>query len=65
MKVRFIGETSFIGLVHGQIYDVLSVEKSWYRIADGSGEDYLYHPMLFEVIQQSENSYDCLANVQT
>lgn len=32
-------------------YEVISVEKGWYRIIDDSGEDYLYLPEKFEVIE--------------
>ena len=41
----------FGGLICGKIYDVISVEKDWYRIIDGSEEDYLYPPELFEVVE--------------
>lgn len=34
MKVRYIGETEFLVLTEGRIYDVVSVERGWYRIAD-------------------------------
>lgn len=52
MKVKYIGETSFLELTHNKIYEVISVEKKWYRIIDDSGEDYLYPPELFEVVEQ-------------
>ena len=48
MKVKFIVKTEFRVLTNGKIYEVLSVEKGWYRIVDDSGEDYLYPPELFE-----------------
>ena len=51
MKVKYIGETSFLVLTNGKIYDVLSVEKGWYRIIDDSSEDYLYLPEAFEIIE--------------
>ena len=41
----------FGDLVNGKIYDVVSIEKNWYRIIDGSNEDYLYPPELFEVVE--------------
>jgi hypothetical protein len=50
MRVKFIGETSPLGLINGKVYDVISVEKQWYRIIDEEKEDYLYHPSLFEII---------------
>lgn len=47
MKVKYTGKTSFLVLTHNKIYDVLSVERGWYRVIDDSGEDYLYPPELF------------------
>ena len=52
MKVRYIGETSPVSLTYGEIYDVLSVEKEWYRIIDNSEEDYLYPPDEFEIVEK-------------
>lgn len=52
MKVKWLGKTHFLGLVHNKIYEVLSVEKDWYRIVDESGEDYLYPPDKFEIIDK-------------
>lgn len=52
MKVKFLGKTEFLVLTHGRIYDVLSVEKGWYRIVDDSGEDYLYPQHYFEIIEK-------------
>ena len=39
-------------LTHDKIYDVLSVEKDWYRVVDDSGDDYLYPPENFEIIEE-------------
>lgn len=33
-----------------KIYEVISIERGWYRIVDESGEDYLYPPELFEAL---------------
>ena len=52
MKVKFIGKTEFLVLTNGKIYDVLSVEKGFYRIVDDSGEDYLYPQKYFEVVEE-------------
>jgi len=49
-KVRFIGKTEKLVLTQGKTYDVLSVERGWYRIADDSGADYLYPPEMFEIV---------------
>jgi len=42
----------FGNLDYGKIYEVISVEKDWYRIVDNSDEDYLYPPELFEVVEE-------------
>lgn len=51
MKIRWKGKTDFLVLTNNKIYDVISVEKGWYRIVDDSGEDYLYPPEQFEVVE--------------
>ena len=51
-KVKWIGETEIPIITNGKIYDVISVEKGWYRILDDTGEDYLYPPKLFEVVEE-------------
>lgn len=51
MKVRWKGKTDFLVLTNNKIYNVLSVEKGWYRVVDDSGEDYLYPPEQFEVVE--------------
>lgn len=50
MKVRWKGQTEFLVLTHNKIYEVLAIEKDWYRIIDDSGEDYLYPPEMFEEV---------------
>lgn len=52
MKVKFIGKTEFLVLTNGKVYDVLSVEKGYYRVVDDSGEDYLYPPQYFEIVEE-------------
>jgi hypothetical protein len=51
MKVCYAGETSFMELTNGKVYDVLSIEKGWYRIVvdEPISDDYLYPPELFDV----------------
>lgn len=52
MKVKYLGKTEFLVLTNGKIYEVLSIERGFYRIADDSGEDYLYPKHYFEVIKE-------------
>lgn len=50
MRVRFIGASDPLILQNGKVYEVVSIEKSWYRIVDETDEDYLFAPELFEVV---------------
>lgn len=52
MKVKYVKETVSLCLTKGKIYDVLATEKKWYRIVDDSGEDYLYPPENFEIVEE-------------
>ena len=56
MKIRYTGETSFLELTNGDIYEVVSVERGWYRVVDDSGEDYLYPPDEFEVVEPNDGT---------
>ena len=56
MKVRYKRMLDFKGLSHDKIYTVLGVEKGWYRLIDESGEDYLYPPEMFDVVETAELS---------
>lgn len=47
---RYTGETESLMLTHNKVYNIISIEKKWFRIVDDSGEDYLYPPELFERI---------------
>ena len=39
MKIKYIGQTSPLELTHDKIYDVISIEKGWYRIVDDLGAE--------------------------
>ena len=39
MKVRFLGESDPLMLMHGKVYDVTAVENGWYRIVDEDSEE--------------------------
>lgn len=59
MKAKFIGESDPLVLLNGKIYDVISVERGWYRIVDEEGADdddklpgYLYPPEAFEIVEE-------------
>ena len=52
MKVKWKGKTEFLVLTHDKVYEVLSIEREWDRIIDDSGEDYLYPPEKFEIVEE-------------
>ena len=52
MKVKYIKDTVTLCLTKNKIYDVLTIEKGWYRLVDDSGDDYLYPPEQFEIIEK-------------
>ena len=54
MKVKYIGP-DLVAMKKGKIYTVISIEKDWYRIMTEIGEDYLFPPNLFEIIENEEN----------
>lgn len=51
MKVKYLGETQFLMLTHFKVYEVVSIERGWYRIIDDSGGDYLYPARLFDTVK--------------
>lgn len=51
MKVRYKNETDKLILTQDKIYDVLSIERGWYRVIVDFGEDYLFPAELFEVVE--------------
>lgn len=53
MKARWPGDTDFLVLTHGKIYDVLSTKRGCCRVVHNSGEDYLCPPKYFEIIGES------------
>lgn len=54
MKVKWLCKTDFLVLTNNKIYDVISIERGWYRIIDDSGDDYLYPPDMFEIVEEDK-----------
>ena len=52
MRVKWKGKTSFLMLTNDKTYEVIGIERGWYRLIDDSGEDYLYPPEPFEIIKE-------------
>ena len=58
MKVKYLGKSDPLMLLHGKIYDVADVEDHgdigiWYRIIDETMEDYIYPAGGFEIVSGS------------
>ncbi len=52
MRVKWKGKTSFLMLTNDKTYEVIGIERGWYRLIDDSGEDSLYPPEPFEIIKE-------------
>ena len=50
MKVKSIAENDFPYMTKCATYDVISVERGWYRLETDLVGDYLFPPQLFEII---------------
>ncbi|MDD6155270.1 MAG: hypothetical protein PUB39_06935 [Eubacteriales bacterium] len=55
LKVKYIGP-DLVALTSGKVYDVISVEKGWYRIMTELEEDYLFPPEAFEIVEDTKKS---------
>ena len=58
MKVKYIGKRDTVALDRNKIYEVISIERSWYRIMTELDEDYLFPPNLFKIVEKSLMSPD-------
>ena len=56
MKVKYICKTDTIAFERDKDYEVISIERGWYRIMTQLDEDYLFPPELFEIIENSPHS---------
>lgn len=54
MKVKYLGKIDTVALEKDKIYDVLSIEKGWYRIMTELDEDYLFPPEQFEITEEDD-----------
>ena len=53
MKVRYIGP-DYVTFIKNKVYDVLSIEKGWYRLMSEVDESYLLQPQVCEVVEGTE-----------
>lgn len=55
MKAKYIGRDDFPALTEGKICDVLSIEKTWFRVETDLVGDYLFPPELFEIVEEKDD----------
>lgn len=51
IKVKYIGKEDTLAFERDKEYEVISIEKGWYRIMTELEDDYLFPPNLFEKIE--------------
>lgn len=54
MKVKYTGKYEGISLTKNKIYETLGYECGFIRIIDDTGEDYLYDPENFIIVETKE-----------
>ncbi len=52
MKVKYIGKRDTPALDRKKIYEVIAIEKGWYRIMTELDEDYIFPPKEFEIVEK-------------
>ena len=57
MKVRYIGR-DMVGIRKNKVYDVMSIEKGWYRIMTELDDDYLFPPEAFDILKEYDEGSD-------
>ncbi len=62
MKVRYLGQ-DMVALCRGKVYDVMCIEKGWYRIMTEINEDYLFPPDAFEIMEEANSGTDLLHGI--
>ena len=63
MKVKYLGKVKTPALIKGKIYDVISIEKGWFRIMTELDEDYLFPPEQFEFIDGMNEQKNALVEM--
>ena len=51
MKVRFHGKNNPFYFIDGKEYDVVGKQCGYWAVVDETGEDYLYSPDDFEIVE--------------
>ena len=54
MKVRYIGKSHPLYCINGKTYEKTGESHGYWKVVDETGEDYLYDPSVFEVVEDSK-----------
>lgn len=54
LKVKLKPNYKSRALIKDKVYNVISVEKEWYRIMTEMDEDYIFPPHLFEIVEDTK-----------
>lgn len=52
MKVKYVGVKDTLAFERDKVYEVMSIEKGWFRIMTELDDDYLFPPEMFEVVEK-------------
>ena len=55
-RLRFIGESNPLTLLHGKIYIGRVIQAGWFGVVDETHDEYAYPPGLFEVLERIETT---------
>ncbi len=56
MKIKCLFDVhKGISLKKNKVYEATILDKGWYALVDESGEEYVYPPTLFEVVEDDNN----------
>ena len=56
MKVKYTYDADTLAFKREKTYEVMSIEKGWYRIMTELDEDYLFPPKCFEIVEGDEET---------
>ena len=54
MRVKYVGKKETLAFERDKVYEVMSIEKGWFRIMTELDEDYLFPPHVFEIMEEEE-----------
>lgn len=62
MKVKYTNIKDSIAFEREKEYEVMSIEKGWYRIMTELDDDYLFPPEAFEIVEGSPSDVKIIKN---